>query len=1097
MDIQYSGYTAKPADYLCEDGHLEAAIDMVPSGGTLRPFKKPLALGLTLDPLTQHIFVHQTSTYTHYIIYDTSDGNIRFYYLSTLDGTEYPDDDNLFYTLEGQTIQSITAIGNIVIVSTDEQLAYFRWNTNGGYYVYIGDHVPDPNITFALNSELVKKTYSNCEYNVQDSDGEDLSNAAGGWEDVATGQVSWDVDYGDEIPEEDRTVEFSGLTIEANTYYRFVITKISGHYCGVDIYGTNSSTGEVERLDHSSGSQASFDFENADQSVSHTDIYAVFRTKTMYLSLSAIITIQKGSSFTYGKIVEYTEDSYNAMMGCLNDYVASVGTEKNRFIHPFFIRYAVRLYDGTYAYISPPALLVPNTSYAPLIFYYYNGEENPVLISYVSDLQYRMGEEILSDWDDIIDGVDFFVSQPIYPYDQSLEYDEDEDRFTYIQYNCYDDDSSNDLVNDLEGFDYTIGTVSMSGTDVSENVADKYGDTEGHLMRDLYDYIKYGGDMNLLPEDDAEAVNGHFNIVLPSRRSDDEMQKEFTSVAAYYRIKQLTMADLRNETGKAETDDEEFVTLTLEKGVLDTLATQVTLDEDNLSLYTCKGASLYSYNNRLHIFNAQTEFTPPKCLHALNTFMTSHEDDGKTSYPIYTYPIQDIWVYIKTEEGDRCAHIDGDGLYYTRDNFFWFFYPEARAYKVIIRYEMCFASRVNGRMALSTSKYVEIPLTSHDFTTGAYAFVLPTSGSNVCEADGSTVTDEFPEDTVPDSTLLRSSTIYVSEVSNPFVYTASAVVSVGAEYVYALAAAAQPLSVGQFGDFPLYAFTSEGVWAFSLEDTGVYSARQPITRDICINPENITQLDRSVLFVTDRGVMEIAGSDCNCLTDAIDNRDARFDVTTLQSIDKLLATVGTSYVSDAMTVGDMRTFMASAKIVYDYTHQRLFFSNPEQTSAGGLAYPYTYVYDIAQAQWSFVSVVVALTTNSYPEAICILNNGDVVDFAQEDTTTPIHCAALTRPMKFGAPDSHKTVRTMIQRGLFPAGVANEVDGIAPVRQVLYASNDLINWHAVASSNRHYLRNYSGTAYKYYRVLLLCYLRPGDDITGFSIEALEKRNNQIR
>ena len=1096
MDIEYKGHAAQPSDYLCEDGQIEAAIDMVPADGGMAPFRQPYAPGLVLDPLTQFLFIHQTASYTHYIVYDTSDGNITLYYLVSITGQQTVSDSTVIVTLEGQTLNSITAIGNIIILSTAAQMAYIRWDTDEQAYTYLGDSVPDPQLTFGLNSLLLNKTYSGTGIELEDASAGVMSSQAGGWEDVTSTQA--EVDSTDTST---RTVYFDDdLTIEANRWYRWVITVHSGSFHGVVIWGTNSETGDVERLGGGTNLTRALDFNNADQTVDHTNIYAVFATNyNMAYTLDCTITMQAGASMTYGRIVDYNETSYNAIMGCINDFVASKGTEDNRFIHPFFVRYAVRLYDGSHSYVSPPMLMTPNTAYAPFVFYNYAANSKPMLVAFVSELQYKMEASIDETWDDIIDGVDIYVSSPIYPYDQSLEYDEDEDRFSYLMYNCEDNNSANDIINNIEGFNYTVGTVELSGSDVSDEAEDAHGDTTGHLMKDLYDYIVAGSTLDLLPSDDTDATDGAYNIVLAAARDDDEMLEQYRSVAAFYRIKQLSMAELRNEDGASTEDDDGFITLEMPTGTLSTLEAQVALDEDTIALTACQGASLYAYNNRLHVFNASTKFAAPTLPCRQNSYMTPHEDDGVVSHPMYTYVVSDIWVFIKTEDGDRVAHVDGDGYYHTFDNAFWFFYPEARAYKALFLYDVYYTSKLKERIELYSNMYCEIPLTSHDYLTGAYVFVLPTSGTNVLNADGVTVSSTPPDD-LPDSTadtLLRASTVYVSEASNPFAYTASSVVSVGAETIYALAAAARPLSVGQFGDFPLYAFTSEGVWAFTTSDTGVYEARQPITRDICINPAGIVQMDQSVLFATDRGIMEIVGSQCECLTNTIDNRRGRFDITALQSIDALLETVETGYLSDAMALDDMRTFMASAVIVYDYIHRRLFFSNPEITSSGGIARPYTYVLDLATGQWSFVSTLIASTTNSYPEAIAVLTDGHVVTFAEEETASPIHCALLTRPLKMGDADTHKTVRTVIQRGQFPTGVANTVDGVGPVRQVLYASNDMTNWFAVASSNKHYLRNYSGTGWKYYRVLLLCYLKPEDNIAGMSIEMIEKRNNQIR
>ena len=88
-----------------------------------------------------------------------------------------------------------------------------------------------------------------------------------------------------------------------------------------------------------------------------------------------------------------------------------------------------------------------------------------------------------------------------------------------------------------------------------------------------------------------------------------------------------------------------------------------------------------------------------------------------------------------------------------------------------------------------------------------------------------------------------------------------------------ISTAAKALSQGQFGQFPLYAFTDEGVWALEVNSSGGYSAKQPITRDVCISSDSITQIDTAVLFATDRGIMEISGSQTQCLTDIINGND--------------------------------------------------------------------------------------------------------------------------------------------------------------------------------------------------------------------------------
>lgn len=113
--------------------------------------------------------------------------------------------------------------------------------------------------------------------------------------------------------------------------------------------------------------------------------------------------------------------------------------------------------------------------------------------------------------------------------------------------------------------------------------------------------------------------------------------------------------------------------------------------------------------------------------------------------------------------------------------------------------------------------------------------------------------DSFAASNSDDS--YQPSLIRVSEAENPLVFPAKNSVQVGSSIVSAMAANTRPISEGQFGDAPLYAFTDEGVWVLMLGEEGTYIARQPANRDICSNPKGILQIDDAVLFPTERGIM--------------------------------------------------------------------------------------------------------------------------------------------------------------------------------------------------------------------------------------------------
>ena len=53
----------------------------------------------------------------------------------------------------------------------------------------------------------------------------------------------------------------------------------------------------------------------------------------------------------------------------VNKFIADNSTNKGKFIYPFLLRYAYRLYDGTLTKHSAPILMIASSDLAPLVFY--------------------------------------------------------------------------------------------------------------------------------------------------------------------------------------------------------------------------------------------------------------------------------------------------------------------------------------------------------------------------------------------------------------------------------------------------------------------------------------------------------------------------------------------------------------------------------------------------------------------------------------------------------------------------------------------------------------------------------------------------------
>ena len=318
--------------------------------------------------------------------------------------------------------------------------------------------------------------------------------------------------------------------------------------------------------------------------------------------------------------------------------------------------------------------------------------------------------------------------------------------------------------------------------------------------------------------------------------------------------------------------------------------------------------------------------------------------------------------------------------------------------------------------------------------------------------------------------------LYTSEVNNPFRFPVLGINTIGTGKIVGMSSAVKALSQGQFGQFPLYAFTTDGVWALEVSGTGTFTARQPVTRDICVNPGSITQIDSAVLFVTDRGIMLLSGSEATCISEIIDG--ALPDMSAYPSGASLLKLSGID--TNAFAFVSFREFLSGCQMFYDYTHQRIVVFNP--------SYAYAYVYSLKSKSWGMMSSQMATSANAYPETAVQLHDGSIVDYAGEGDYDELHGFILSRPLKLDGPDILKTVYSIIQRGNFNKG---------DIKVALFGSRDLANWHYVYSSADHYLRGFAGTPYKYYRIGVISSMKNGKGLFGCSINYESKQGNDLR
>lgn len=709
-------------------------------------------------------------------------------------------------------------------------------------------------------------------------------------------------------------------------------------------------------------------------------------------------------------------------------------SELGKFIFPFFIRYAYRLFDGSLVMHSAPILMIPCTGIpVKCTFPRYIYDEDGLFISDMlaqcvsHDIDYMADADqlsALSDWSDIIKSVDIFVSRQIYTMREIPE------RLKTVTFKKITD-------TDDGGFGFFKDADEQDGQ-YKRQLTNSFFPTQQSLDQDLYAFELYD-------------------------RLEANLRSDIESCQLFYLLQSIGIQELKTIRTQ----------LLVRSGVPGSFIYED--QEQNLDLRNVVSREVMTDDYGSHdLFIPRNSFIYNARLNLADiTKQLFVGYNSASQFPFTNGPLTTrVSVYYLIKQDNQDIAVCGSASTLSMDGpLTYIFYPNAHAYKAIIAYK--------SADSLSTI-YREVPLSPHPTLNGAYFF-----GGLAYSLQDDTEKASSNPGISADRIIQLQNKIYTSEVNNAYYFPFSGISTVGSRRVFALSSAAKALSQGQFGQHPLYAFSDEGVWALEVNKDGTIVPAQPFTRDVCINPDSITQLDSSVLFATDRGIMLISGSTSTCISDTLDYSQP-FQITSLPHSDKLLAFV--SLTQADLTYVTFHDFIKSCRMLYSYNRQHIVVFNHD--------YPYAYVYSLKSKSWGMMQSTIALAIPSYPEALAQLQDGTIVDYsgtgqpatAPDGTLTGIKGVIVTRPLKLDAPDLLKTVNTIIQRGVFQRG---------HIKTAVYGSRDLIHWFLVWTSVDHYLRGFSGTPYKYFRIVLLCDLAPTESVYGCTVQYTPRFNNRLR
>lgn len=669
----------------------------------------------------------------------------------------------------------------------------------------------------------------------------------------------------------------------------------------------------------------------------------------------------------------------------------------------YLMRYALKLYDGSYILHSAPIFLYNNfeLKHPYRISLAYIGSDFKPSISYANVTLYTIKTSIdtttLNDWKDIVTSIDIFLSPELGMVSDNFKKIED----------CTKTTSSADL--------------------------------QTHIHR-----------VSFYPQDIATET-------IISNISDN---------GNFYLIKSIPINNATITTVK-------FPAKT-EISTLQNLVYQPTLPVDNFSHHNITATYAYTYNQRLHLANIQTIFFegfPFSHFCRVKAKATSNTSSTRPNTPDIIRPGTDsdgsgrsvtrpgkeepeeqhidnvyIEIYINTPDKKNAfvfTHTTNIDIYHLLP---LFSYPDSRAYKAVIYY--CDANN-------NITHKKELPLQQHSALNIAYYL------------DTSLLKITIPEATgyyrIPATTplyIFDDQKIKVSALQNPFVFpNANTYLTSGK--VIGMASNAQTLSEGQFGQFPLYIFTSEGVYAMSVGNGEiVYSNIIPVSEELALS-NSITPVAGAVFFLTLRGAFLLIGSQTTSISDKLNANKPLQSMQFYDQIQKMLfpgLTVNNTSFLQFCQFEDLT-------VHFNYIQNELLIVSQQ---AG-----YAYVYNFQSHDWHTVTHIFAPVQNTYPRLLGVTDN-KLIDVSDEiPSSTPV--LLLSRPIKLRS-QQYKTLHRFILR----ARLTNKADcGL-----FVYASNDAENFILIsnlkvrAGSHRDLDTGLIPAAtYRYYAVLFTANLLP--------------------
>lgn len=803
------------------------------------------------------------------------------------------------------------------------------------------------------------------------------------------------------------------------------------------------------------------------------------------------------------------------------------------FTQPFLVRYALKMYDGSTIMASAPVYM-PVTekkndlSWPLCVIDEVEDDELRFHTEHVrSKLKYRVLNTIeevtdIKEWSDIITGVEVYVSAPLYTYNPGGEIEKTFGKSKYgwdghAEILLQDEENRISIYGNLDGvhlfdpdvdYGYMYPGISIGISQeerVDQRKAYKGWSERKYLFSQFYNRKDDTDDTrvyaNLMwneryPDYEDTSNNKWWTnvdgekysifidlwarkLLLMPEKSKMDFDNEVRDCSRFYKITSIDLKDLKTKNDFVKDGEDILEELDIKTGILQNIEVQPLLKDEYRSHDTVTGCVMNTYNARLNMaaVNRQlwSDFYPEQFL--------MHYDERRNGRSGEMLMMEDLRLTIEIADSERTIVVKsrtGTKRHGRNEIMPYFYYPNPNAKKAYLE---------TGPVKTL------LKLEEHSGLNGAVYF----DASLAQKKDWERYEGEVPEQSM-DLSVDEQNKIYTSEAENPWLFEPTNINTIGEGKILGMGAVTTALSQGQHGSFPMYCFTTEGIWSLSVNETGGWKTSQTVTRDVMKEGSPILLIDDAIIFMSGQGMMMLQGDRTTNMTYDQKKRQtirASRMAGLMRLIREKTLTDFTGLITDTMTdeqiadvlTSDMMSYMEGNAIglYYDYVNQRVMMG-----CYGKDTKPMSWVYYLDKRQWTVAPWKLMNRVNTYPECYAMLQEADGTNYMirldtmerstasdGEDVGKEDDILLLTRPMKLGeTADALKELENLKVEGLYEK---------SKLGMAVWGTRDYRHWHLVGSCKGLHLVRKHGSGYLAFVLAIVGKLGKDDYLDSLTVE----------